>query len=205
MPENQVRAQVGAGPGVEVVGEFAEADRAIEVVGVPQTDNSTLPDRRIYCYATANAAEGADDRGLPELLERFGSWHDPIPALLEAADPDAVLRLDIYELPPLRSYAKGNVVLVGDAAHAMTPDLGQGGCQALEDAVVLGRVRPVGRCRAARRLRPETPAARAGDCQAIGSDRRCRPMGVSGRRGPAKCRAFAAAGFRAFPVTGTDS
>ncbi len=140
MPENQVRAQVGAGPGVEVVGEFAEADRAIEVVGVPQTDNSTLPDRRIYCYATANAAEGADDRGLPELLERFGSWHDPIPALLEAADPDAVLRLDIYELPPLRSYAKGNVVLVGDAAHAMTPDLGQGGCQALEDAVVLGRV-----------------------------------------------------------------
>ena len=50
-----------------------------------------------------------------------------------------MLRLDIYDVPPLRSYTKGNVVLVGDAAHAMTPDLGQGGCQALEDAVVLGR------------------------------------------------------------------
>lgn len=101
---------------------------------------SALPDGRVYCYATANASEGAADGGLAELRRRFGSWHDPIPALLEAADPDAVLRLDIYEVPPLRSYTEGRVVLVGDAAHAMTPDLGQGGCQALEDAVVLGRV-----------------------------------------------------------------
>lgn len=87
-----------------------------------------------------------------DLIERFGQAMmvhragllgvllHPIPALLEAADPDAVLRLDIYEVPPLRSYTEGRVVLVGDAAHAMTPDLGQGGCQALEDAVVLGRV-----------------------------------------------------------------
>ncbi len=100
---------------------------------------SVLADNRVYCYATANAAEGADDSGLAGLRERFGAWHDPIPELLGAAEPDAVLHLDIYDLPPLRSYAKGNVVLVGDAAHAMTPNLGQGACQALEDAVVLGR------------------------------------------------------------------
>jgi len=129
-----------------------------------------LPDGRIYCFATANAAAtgtaratatgtgtaratataasaaardavvGEADRELDGLRRRFGGWHDPIPALLRAASPDAVLHDDLYELPPLRTYTAGHVVLIGDAAHAMTPNLGQGACQALEDAVVLGQV-----------------------------------------------------------------
>jgi 2-polyprenyl-6-methoxyphenol hydroxylase-like FAD-dependent oxidoreductase len=87
-----------------------------------------LPDGRIYCYATANAPEGAADGGLAGLARRFGGWHDPIPALLAAADPGALLRHDLYELPPLKTYTSGHVVLAGDAAHAMTPNLGQGAC-----------------------------------------------------------------------------
>jgi 2-polyprenyl-6-methoxyphenol hydroxylase-like FAD-dependent oxidoreductase len=52
-----------------------------------------------------------------------------------------VLRNDILEAPALACYASsGRVVLLGDAAHAMTPNLGQGACQAMEDAVVLGAV-----------------------------------------------------------------
>ncbi|MFE1825868.1 FAD-dependent monooxygenase [Streptomyces yangpuensis] len=101
-----------------------------------------LADGRTYVYATAVAPEGyrpADVR--TELLRRYGTWHDPIPALLERIDPAAVLQHDLYDLAaPLPRFHHGRLVWLGDAAHAMTPNLGQGGCQAVEDAVVLAHL-----------------------------------------------------------------
>ena len=95
----------------------------------------------VYWFATANvpAGEHSGDGEQAELLRRFAAWHDPIEPLIRATDPAAILRNDIYDRPPLRAWGRGRVTLLGDAAHPMTPNLGQGGCQALEDAVVLAR------------------------------------------------------------------
>jgi 2-polyprenyl-6-methoxyphenol hydroxylase-like FAD-dependent oxidoreductase len=94
---------------------------------------------RVYCYATATAPAGAEPGDqVAELGRRFGRWHDPVPEVLADLRPGQVLRHDVFELAqPLPTFAAGRVALVGDCAHAMTPELGQGGCLALEDAVTL--------------------------------------------------------------------
>lgn len=100
---------------------------------------TALPGGRMYCFATASLPPGTafGSTEHAELLRRFGSWPDPVPYLLAAVPTNTVLRHDLYALPPLTSFVRGRVALLGDAAHAMTPNLGQGACQALEDAVTL--------------------------------------------------------------------
>ena len=98
-----------------------------------------LPDGRVYWFAVASMptdAVVADE--FAEVRRLFGRWHDPIPALLAATDPAGVFRLPIEDLAgPAPTFCRGRIVLLGDAAHAMTPDLGQGGGQAMEDAATL--------------------------------------------------------------------
>lgn len=74
-----------------------------------------------------------------ELIGSFQHWCYPIPDLIQALDPNTTNRLPIRDIDPLESFVRGRVALLGDAAHTTTPDLGQGGCQALEDAYVLSR------------------------------------------------------------------
>jgi 2-polyprenyl-6-methoxyphenol hydroxylase-like FAD-dependent oxidoreductase len=95
---------------------------------------------RTYWFATKNAAEGEPDEPggrKAEIRRRFSGWHEPIAMVVDAADESAILRNDVYYVKPLHRWSDGRVVLVGDAAHATTPGIGQGAAQAIEDAVVL--------------------------------------------------------------------
>lgn len=73
-----------------------------------------------------------------DLLDRFGEWAQPVPELISATKDDAIVRNDMYDRPPAPHWSRGRVTLAGDAAHPMSPNQGQGACQALEDGVALG-------------------------------------------------------------------
>jgi FAD-dependent urate hydroxylase len=95
--------------------------------------------RRLYIYADETVAEGTANPADPRarLQELFGDFGGCVPAILKAIEKVQVARTDEVVVD---SYAKGSVLLVGDAAHATAPTLAQGAAMALEDAVVLGEV-----------------------------------------------------------------
>jgi 2-polyprenyl-6-methoxyphenol hydroxylase-like FAD-dependent oxidoreductase len=97
---------------------------------------------RVYWWATAPVPQGTD---VPQgerrayLLEAFGSWAFGIPEIIASTPESAILQNDIFDRPPAPRWHRGRVVLLGDAAHPTTPNLGQGACMAIEDAIVLAR------------------------------------------------------------------
>lgn len=97
---------------------------------------------RVFWYATLNCPVGEQDRPWEHkanLLRLFAGWREPIEQLIEATDEGAILRNDLFDRRPVRRWGRGRVTLLGDAAHPPTPNLGQGACQALEDALVLAK------------------------------------------------------------------
>jgi 2-polyprenyl-6-methoxyphenol hydroxylase-like FAD-dependent oxidoreductase len=99
-----------------------------------------LTEDRIYWFAAARAPETSHASAEEEhamLRARFADWHPPVLAIVAATAPGEIIRTPLRELRPLETWVSGRVALLGDAAHAMLPNLGQGGCQAVEDAVAL--------------------------------------------------------------------
>jgi 2-polyprenyl-6-methoxyphenol hydroxylase-like FAD-dependent oxidoreductase len=97
---------------------------------------------RTYWSTIYLAAEGPSKGyggSKEELLPIYSGWPEPIGTLIDATDESVVFRREIFDRKPVKRWGEGRVTLLGDAAHAMTPNLGQGACQAIEDAVVLGK------------------------------------------------------------------
>ena len=99
-----------------------------------------LPDKKIYWFACVNAKQNDaafKNYKAKDILSIFKNFHDPIPSILKETKDESILWNDIIDLKPIKKYAYNNILLIGDAAHATTPNLGQGACQAIEDAVIL--------------------------------------------------------------------
>ncbi|HET6889827.1 MAG TPA: FAD-dependent monooxygenase, partial [Pyrinomonadaceae bacterium] len=95
---------------------------------------------RFGWWATANmsevAIESAKDQR-QELLELFDGWFQPVIELIQATPEKGIVRNSVFDRPPSGQWGKERFTLLGDAIHPTTPNLGQGGCLAIEDAVVL--------------------------------------------------------------------
>jgi 2-polyprenyl-6-methoxyphenol hydroxylase-like FAD-dependent oxidoreductase len=74
---------------------------------------------------------------VPELLTYFSGFHSPVSEILKLTRNEDIIWSDIIDLKPIERFAFDKIVLMGDAAHATTPNMGQGACLAIEDAAVL--------------------------------------------------------------------
>lgn len=92
--------------------------------------------RQIYWYAVVNA-HLVTEISLPDL---FSEFHPEIQGLIEITPADDIIKNEIIDLKPIQKWFTQNACLIGDAAHATTPNMGQGACQAIEDAYAIGQL-----------------------------------------------------------------
>ena len=92
---------------------------------------------KVYWYALKSYRRVATEFPVEQLQQYFMDYHQLIRDLLQSTAPDAIHTAEITDLAPIKTWWRKNICLLGDAAHATTPNLGQGACQAIEGAYVL--------------------------------------------------------------------
>lgn len=128
---------------VEISEDLAPAQQWTTYVGEGKRA-SLMPvaDGKFYFFLDVPLAAGLDnnrDEYKKLLKQYFVDWCQPVQQLIERLDPQKTNRVEIHDIEPFTQFYKGRVVILGDAAHSTTPDIGQGGCQAMEDAIYLAR------------------------------------------------------------------
>ncbi len=96
-----------------------------------------IAEDKVYWYALKSITSATEIHNPKVIQNYYKAYHPVIKALLAATETTAIHTAKIFDLNPLHTWHTGNVCLIGDAAHAMTPNLGQGACQAIEDAYIL--------------------------------------------------------------------
>lgn len=128
---------------VEIDAAIAPANQWTTFVGDgKRVSVMPIADNRFYFFFDVPLPLGlAEDRTTvkADLKRYFSGWCQPVQTLIDAIDPDSTNRIEIHDIEPFSPLVKGRVALLGDAGHSTTPDIGQGACAALEDAVVLGQ------------------------------------------------------------------
>ena len=125
---HQRASMMPVGPGV-LNGEGASS-------GSATGDSSTVQAKRFYFFFDVPLPKDAKPIGdaRDELSHYFNGWAAPVQRLIQTLDPAQTNRIPIHDIEPLPTLVNGRIALIGDAGHSTTPDLGQGGCQAIEDA-----------------------------------------------------------------------
>lgn len=103
---------------------------------------SQINSKESYVFITNyEPAGGKDDVEVVKsnLIELCAEFPTIVKQLIESANPNSIIRSDLFDFKPIKTWTDNRVTLLGDAAHATTPNLGQGACQAIEDAFVLSQ------------------------------------------------------------------
>ncbi|BCW45800.1 FAD-dependent monooxygenase [Arthrobacter sp. StoSoilB5] len=134
-PYLAVRGVIPEDPGSESIGEYWGRG---DLFGIGPSSGGT---NWYASFRSGMGPEGIDVGDALDLARRRYSKHATgIQHVLNTATPETSLAQRIWTTPPLWRYSRGNVVLIGDAAHAMAPNLGRGACESLIDAVTLGKL-----------------------------------------------------------------
>ena len=98
-----------------------------------------IGDGRVYCYAdtSADSSPQPGDNVLGRLADLLAGFSPPVPSILDSLRPDEAVHVAPIEEVALDQWSSGSVLLVGDAAHATSPNMAEGAAMALEDGLVL--------------------------------------------------------------------